>query len=528
MLRLSVPRVPAPPDFFLRDRERGSRSAVAPSAAAARRHRMVLFASCLTRPVAPDAASNGPHNYVGLTNPTRTTCHLNAVLQALYMTPEFRDGFLDIPLVELPAPGRAVMQIFQQLTNGGQAVSTKALTAALRPTYTCNRQQDCHDTWLVLCDQLEAALKGTAHAKLMNKLFEGKQLDYVRCHTCGTVTQTKDTFSNLSIAVPNGVLVSDEDEEEAEKEEAEARAAAAPAPEPGGSSAEEVFTVAKGLAELFTPEQMRGDDQYVCDKCTGKHDAERGVRLQSMPPILIIHLKRFAVQLVKTPRTRRITSSSLVKLNTAVRFEMSLDMRSYVEPLEMATRADAAASDGTHAAAAASGGNVPAKNEPPRVHVHSAESSAPAMASSGAQTSSAGAAASAPAAEEETRPSTLLYDLYAVLLHAGTLEKGHYFALIRDMPSDSWSLFDDDRVRKLSEDQLKREMRRAYGGAGSVSAYMLLYRERPLPEGEAPAARPVTPPPKRRPKSGAASPLSPRATLSGIVMSPASRPSSGC
>ena len=49
---------------------------------------MTLF-SCLARPgVAPDEP--GPRRYVGLKNQGGTTCHLNTVLQALYMTPEFR------------------------------------------------------------------------------------------------------------------------------------------------------------------------------------------------------------------------------------------------------------------------------------------------------------------------------------------------------------------------------------------------------------------------------------------------------
>ena len=70
---------------------------------------MVLFASCLARPVAPDTAADAPHKYVGLRNPTKTTCHLNAVLQALYMTPEFRDEFLNTPLGEMSAAGRAIV-----------------------------------------------------------------------------------------------------------------------------------------------------------------------------------------------------------------------------------------------------------------------------------------------------------------------------------------------------------------------------------------------------------------------------------
>ena len=386
--------------------------------------------SCLGRPgIAPDTADAHPRRYVGLKNPTRTTCHLNAVLQALYMTPEIRSALLSLPS-ELPPTGRAVVNLFSQMAQGGRAVSTKTLSAALRPVYVCTRQQDCHDTWLTLCDQLEESLKETALSKLMSQVFEGKQLDYVRCHTCGTVVHTKDTFSNLSISVPNGIEVTqcndsdtDMSEEEDEGEEVRSKEGAADAyaaeggggsgggggggssaggakadGEGGGGAARgEAHTLEKGLHELFTPEQMRGDDQYECDKCTGKHDAERGVRLRTMPPIVTIHLKRFAIQ-SRTDRKGRV-ELSLVKVNTAVTFPTVLDFRPFVDTSP--SRPPSAAAAGS--SAAGKGGGEPAGT---------------------AAAAAAAAAEGAPAAEaEEGRPSSLRYSLYAVLLHKGTLEK---------------------------------------------------------------------------------------------------------
>ena len=82
------------------------------------------------------------------------------------------------------------------MAQGGRTVSTKPLTTALRPVYACTRQQDCHDTWLMLCDQLETDLKGTRLAKVVAELFEGKQSDYVKCHECSTVTNTADTVGS--------------------------------------------------------------------------------------------------------------------------------------------------------------------------------------------------------------------------------------------------------------------------------------------------------------------------------------------
>ena len=171
-----------------------------PTASKGRTCRWMVLISCLARGVAPE----DPRRYVGLRN-QGNTCHLNTVLQALYMTPDFREGLLGLPASELPQIGRALCNVFSRLSHAYRPVSTKPLTLALRPVYPgCTRQQDCHDTWLLLCDQIESNLKDTPLAKLVAQLFEGKQQDYVRCHACGTVTNTPDTFSNLSLAVPEG------------------------------------------------------------------------------------------------------------------------------------------------------------------------------------------------------------------------------------------------------------------------------------------------------------------------------------
>ena len=242
---------------------------------------MGFLFGCMSRPsIAPNSSDRT--RFVGLRNPTRTTCHLNTVLQTLYMTPEVRSEVLSCPASDLPAAGRALQSVFAQMAQGSRSVSTRGLSSALRPVYTCTRQQDCHDTWLMMVDQLEASLKETARATLMSELFEGTQIGYVRCHTCGTVSDTMDTYSNLSIAVPSGVELSESDTDSDDDDDALLSTPSRPAGEPSPAAdaddakAAGSHTLSKALTDLFRPEQMRGDDQYECDTCAGKHDAERG------------------------------------------------------------------------------------------------------------------------------------------------------------------------------------------------------------------------------------------------------------
>ena len=486
--------------------------------------------SCLTRGVAPDDPCR---RYCGLKN-QGATCHLNTVLQALYMTPEFRQGLLKLQPGELPPTGKAVCTVFAKMAHGNRTVSTKPLTSALRPVYVCTRQQDCHDTWLMLCDRLESDLKQTPLAKLVAQLFEGRQSDYVKCHKCATVTNTQDTFSNLSLAVPEeeeGASTSqdgddDEDEEEEDGEETKTQKGDGeeqqqPAEAEEEDEAEEgttnkrmsseastqfQHTVIRALRESLKPEQLRGEDQFMCDACKCKCDAERGVRYRTMPPIVSIHLKRFAIHTVKDRRGR--AELNLCKVNTAVHFSRTLDLRPFVTPEPEGedgkdkASADASSSSSSYAdppaTAPPTAVDTPPHRQRPRtpaeVEMTSAASSAnngtPVAEPTGGGEGSGGGSgnegdggsgnsntSSEPKIDEIVREGSLQYDLYAVLLHAGSLEKGHYFALIKDVADGSWYRFDDERVTHLSPEQLSRELKKAYGGRGSTSAYMLLYRE---------------------------------------------------
>lgn len=40
-------------------------------------------------------------------------------------------------------------------------------------------------------------------------------------------------------------------------------------------------------------ELLNGDNQYQCDMCQKKTDANKGIKLQQLPPILTISLNRF-------------------------------------------------------------------------------------------------------------------------------------------------------------------------------------------------------------------------------------------
>jgi ubiquitin carboxyl-terminal hydrolase 48 len=44
---------------------------------------------------------------------------------------------------------------------------------------------------------------------------------------------------------------------------------------------------------MLSPEELVGDNQYRCDNCGGMCDADRQMRLRSLPPYLCLSLQRF-------------------------------------------------------------------------------------------------------------------------------------------------------------------------------------------------------------------------------------------
>jgi ubiquitin C-terminal hydrolase len=91
---------------------------------------------------------------------------------------------------------------------------------------------------------------------------QGTLLDYVKCHECGTVREKRDAFMDLSLVIrPFGA--------------------------PPNKSVEEA------LDYFVKPEMMSGSDKVECEVCGTKTDSVKGLRLASLPDILLLQLKRF-------------------------------------------------------------------------------------------------------------------------------------------------------------------------------------------------------------------------------------------
>lgn len=91
----------------------------------------------------------------------------------------------------------------------------------------------------------------------IEELFEGTIISTVKCLTCNNISTSKETFLHLSVDVVPNVSLTD------------------------------------SLRKYCGVEHLNGSNQFFCQKCNSLQDAEKSIRISKLPPLLIIHIKRF-------------------------------------------------------------------------------------------------------------------------------------------------------------------------------------------------------------------------------------------
>ena len=371
---------------------------------------------------------------VGLYN-SGSTCYLNSLLQALYMTPQFRTLVFQwreqapiatasvVPITSAeesagastpasaaaPAPAAAVapsagalkrsvpfqLQLLfarMALSHSRGAVNTADLTTAFGWSNADNfRQHDVQELMRVLFGALELAWGGRpsdgpssassrpASSSPLASLYTGTLLDVVSCCTCGARRERSDPFQDLSLGVSG------------------------------------CGTLRDSLRHFVANERLEGDNALRCNspQCAGeKQPATKGLALAALPQICTFQLKRFIFDFQLMQR---------VKVNDAFDFPQRIDMAEFITK--------PAAGD------AAAGASVSASSE------------------------------------------STVYDLFAILMHSGVAQGGHYYAYLRSLADGRFYEFNDAHVWELPGG-LPGALKNARGGGatnGGSSAYMLMY-----------------------------------------------------
>ncbi|GHJ88910.1 hypothetical protein NliqN6_5312 [Naganishia liquefaciens] len=201
---------------------------------------------------------------------------------------------------------------------------------------------------------------------LIVDLFQGQYRNRMECLTCHKTSTTYDAFMYLSLPVPQG----------------------------------KQKVVLQELIDSFVQtEVMEKDDAWNCPRCKVPRKATKSLSIARLPPVLLIHLKRFT------------TTNGVFwdKSETPVIFPTRhLDLTRYIPP-------------------------SPAQLE--------------------------GKNPSGPADPTSTT-GPFLYDLFAISNHMGSLSNGHYTAFVNS--SKGWKYCDDSKITPASERDVVKNPAHAY------------------------------------------------------------------
>ncbi|CAK9829042.1 Ubiquitin carboxyl-terminal hydrolase 47 [Anthophora retusa] len=405
-------------------------------------------------------------SYVGLVNQAMT-CYLNSLLQALYMTPEFRNALYNWEYVDGSEKDGAnsipyqLQKLFLNLqTSTKSAVETTALTKSFGWDSTeAWQQHDIQELCRVMFDALELKFKNTEQADLINRLYEGKMIDYVKCLECGTEKTREDTFLDIPLPV-----------------------------RPFGSNVA-YNSVEEALRAFVQYETLEGSNQYHCEKCNKKCDAHKGLKFTKFPYLLTLHLKRFDFDFKTFHRIKlnnKVTFPDILNLNPFITSTMpNQECPNSDESIGSAKSDDNSITDrGTLDDDSPSCENsLPNSNHSTN---HDQDDDEGIDMSNGPSTSNCIVHNHENEKNRNSNATTkgpYNYELFSIMIHSGSASGGHYYAYIKDFRTQEWLCFNDQSVTQITHDDIQK----TYGGGTtrpyyssactSTNAYMLMYRQ---------------------------------------------------
>lgn len=401
--------------------------------------------------------------YVGLVNQAMT-CYLNSLLQALYMTPEFRNALYNWEYVEGSEKDEAnsipyqLQKLFLNLqTSAKSAVETTALTKSFGWDSTeAWQQHDIQELCRVMFDALEQKFKNTEQADLINRFYEGKMIDYVKCLECGTEKSREDTFLDIPLPV-----------------------------RPFGSNVA-YNSVEEALRAFVQYETLEENNQYFCEKCNKKCDAHKGLKFTKFPYLLTLHLKRFDFDFKTFHRIKlndKVTFPDILNLNPFISSTSNQESPSSDENIGLVKCDDSSTTD----SGTLDDDYVLCENNLSNSNHtnHDQDDDEGIDMSNGPSTSNC----TVHNHENEKNRSDSLgkgpynYELFSIMIHSGSASGGHYYAYIKDFRTQEWFCFNDQSVTQITHDDIQK----TYGGGASrpycrvssscANAYMLMYRQ---------------------------------------------------
>ncbi|XP_017057189.1 ubiquitin carboxyl-terminal hydrolase 8 isoform X1 [Drosophila ficusphila] len=288
--------------------------------------RTVERTSQRVRDFSPVVGHNVGRGLTGLKN-LGNTCYMNSILQCLSNTPQLTEYCISNKYKNNisrnnKTNGQVIEEVaalIKELWNGQyKCVASRDLRYVVGQYQKIFRgvdQQDSHEFLTILMDWLHSDLQ-TLHVarqremisasekawleftkakeSMILHLFYGQMKSTVKCVACNKESATYESFSNLSLELP-----------------------------PNSN----VCQLNQCMDMYFSGERIHG---WNCPSCKAKRDAIKKLDISKLPPVLVVHLKRFYAD--------PSNSGSYMKKQNYLRFPLeNLDMNPYIARSESRT-----------------------------------------------------------------------------------------------------------------------------------------------------------------------------------------------